>query len=192
MKFGKRLQSKGVLLLTSSAASHEPEVVEFCDLVLDDGGGVPHLAAVVLVVAGPHGDRGSVQHLAEHHHLEGDGQRLVGAPVSGEHGAEDVGRGGAHQLPGCSPSTSHRPRSTNSVMAASRLASVASHTSQPIEACCAQGLPRGGGFLAGGGKEALAVAKRVLFWVLLERRGRVLRKSLRVLRIFLSYEMIGI
>jgi hypothetical protein len=46
--------------LTSTRAAHESEVVKLSDLVLHDGGAVPQLGAVVLVVAGPEGDQGPI------------------------------------------------------------------------------------------------------------------------------------
>jgi len=88
------------LKLTSSAASDEAEVVEFGHLVLHDGRAVPQLGAVVLVVAGADGDQGAVEDVAEGHHLEGDGQSLVGAPVRRQHGAHELRAARPHQLAG--------------------------------------------------------------------------------------------
>jgi hypothetical protein len=63
--------------LTSTRAAHESEVVKLGDLVLHDGGAVPQLGAVVLVVAGPEGDQGPILDVTQGYDLKGHGQGLV-------------------------------------------------------------------------------------------------------------------
>lgn len=73
---------------TSSAATHEPEVVEDGYAGGRQGPVVAHIGRRVLVVARLHDDHGAVGHLVQDDHLERYGQRLVGPPVAGQHGTE--------------------------------------------------------------------------------------------------------
>lgn len=78
-------------ILTSAAPPHEPEVVEFGDLILHDGSAVPQLGAVVLVVAGADSDDRAVDDVVQSDDFEGGRQTFVGAPVLRQRRTEDAG-----------------------------------------------------------------------------------------------------
>lgn len=85
-------------ILTSAAAAHESQIVELGHLVLHEGGAVPQLGAIVLVVSGAYGDDRAVRHLTQRDHLERDRKRLVRPPMGGQYGAHQERAAGTHQL----------------------------------------------------------------------------------------------
>jgi len=82
--------------LTSSTATHEAQIVELGHVVLHLGGEVAQLRAAVLVVSRPDGDVGAVAHFRQGDDLEGHRQRLIGAPMGGQGGAQEVRIARAH------------------------------------------------------------------------------------------------
>lgn len=84
------------LQLTSSAASHETQIIELGHVVLHLGGEVAQLRAAILIVSRPDGDIGAIAHFRQSDDLEGHRQRLVGAPMGGQGGAQEVRIARAH------------------------------------------------------------------------------------------------
>lgn len=84
--------------LASSTSPHKSQIVKPGHLVFHDGGGIPQFGRIVFIIAGHDSDHSPIRYFSKAHHLEGHGQRLVAAPVAGQHGAQEVGAVGAHQL----------------------------------------------------------------------------------------------
>lgn len=82
--------------LTSSAAAHKPEIVEFGHLIAHHGGAVAQFGTEVLVVAGPDSDHRAVADVPERDHLEGARERFVRAPVVRQGGTQEVRTVGAN------------------------------------------------------------------------------------------------
>ena len=84
--------------LAPAAPADDPQVVELGHVVLHDGRVVEELAAEVLVVADPQTAHSAVLDITEGDHFKGHRQGLVAPPVSGQLGAEDIGRPRLDQL----------------------------------------------------------------------------------------------
>lgn len=78
--------------LTSTASADEPQVVELGDLILHQSRRISQLGAAVLIVTSANGHKGAVAHLAESHDLECHRESLVGPPMRGQNGADQVRR----------------------------------------------------------------------------------------------------
>jgi len=77
--------------LAPPAPPHEPQVAELGELVLHDGGAVPDLPAVVVIVPTLDTHQGSIRDLLEREDFESCRESFVTSPVVGEGGAEDTG-----------------------------------------------------------------------------------------------------
>lgn len=86
--------------LSSPTASDEPEIVEFGHPILEGGRRVPQLPAIVLIVSRANGDHRPVGDVTKAHHFEGDRQRLVRTPVTGQRGAHEARAAGLDEFAG--------------------------------------------------------------------------------------------
>lgn len=88
--YSPHIETNLIYTLTTPTAADESQIVEFGHLILHHRRTVAQLGAPVLVVARVYRDHRAVAHVRQRHHLEGDRQRFVAAPVLGQLRAKKV------------------------------------------------------------------------------------------------------
>lgn len=86
------------MLLTTTAASNEAQIIEFGHLIFHDSRTISQLGTIILVVPGFHRDHRPVANVAQADHLERNRQRFVRSPMRRQHGAHKQRATGANQL----------------------------------------------------------------------------------------------